>query len=112
MAVGGSDDDDDNCSGVTRGRLYAVDAQTGEERWLAETATDTRSSPAVADGVVYVGARSGIFAITTDGERAWHVDLDEVSSRDNPYVDSSPAVGDGQAYIGCADGYLYAIGEA
>lgn len=108
---GGGQGEDDDCSGVTRGRLYAINAETGEEEWLARTATDTRSSPAVADGIVYVGARSGIFAVTTDGEREWHIDFSTVSAEDDPYVKSSPAVGEGGAYIGCSDGNLYAIGE-
>ncbi|WP_438267402.1 hypothetical protein [Haladaptatus halobius] len=32
---------------------------------------DTRSSPAVADGVVYVGCANGVSAVTVDGEGAW-----------------------------------------
>jgi len=99
-----------NCSGVTRGQLYALDAATGERRWTAPIHTDTRSSPAVADGVVYVGCSNGISAVTTDGENAWRVDFGN-DREDPPYVKSSPAVADGRVFIGASDGHLRAIGD-
>ncbi|WP_435157813.1 PQQ-binding-like beta-propeller repeat protein [Haladaptatus sp. DFWS20] len=105
--TGGSDDD---CSGVMRGRLYAVDAETGTEQWKTEIETDTRSSPAVANGVVYVGCRDGISAVTVDGDAAWRVDFDG-EREDGPYVQSSPAVAGGRVFIGASDGRLRAIGE-
>lgn len=104
--------DEDQCSGVTRGRLYAVDAGTGDEEWVARTRTDTRSSPAVADGVVYVGCDGGVSAVTTDGDHAWRVDLaDHSPEGDRVYLDSSPAVGGCRLYVGASDGRLYALGE-
>ncbi|WP_049972462.1 outer membrane protein assembly factor BamB family protein [Haladaptatus cibarius] len=108
LLSGGSDDD--NCSGVTRGRLYAVDAKAGTERWKAEIKTDTRSSPAVADGVVYVGCRNGVSAVTVDGENAWRLDF-EGEREDSPYVESSPAVAAGRVFIGASDGQLRSISE-
>lgn len=107
---GGGGDEEQNCSGVTRGRLYALDADSGERRWHAPIETDTRSSPAVAGDVVYVGCRNGISAVTSAGEPAWRVDFQ--SSRDRePYVKSSPAVADGVVYVGASDGRLRAISE-
>jgi outer membrane protein assembly factor BamB len=105
---GAGGDDEQTCSGVTRGRLYALDAVTGEQRWHAPIETDTRSSPAVADGVVYVGSGNGISAVTADGEPLWRVDFEEPGD-DDPYVKSSPAVADGTVYIGASDGRLRAI---
>lgn len=96
------------CSGTTRGRLYALDAATGERRWTAPIETDTRSAPAVADGVVYVGCGNGISAATTDGETAWHIGF-ESDREDGPYVDSSPAVANGRVFLGASDGRLRAI---
>lgn len=106
--VGG--DGESNCSGETRGQLYAIDAASGERRWTAEIRTDTRSSPAVADGVVYVGCSNGLSAVTTDGEQAWRVDF-EGKREDGPYVKSSPAVADGRVFVGASDGRLRAFEE-
>jgi outer membrane protein assembly factor BamB len=99
------------CSGVTRGQLYALDAATGDRDWTAQIKTDTRSSPAVADGVIYIGCRDGISAVTTAGENAWRVSF-ESSREDPPYVKSSPAVADGHVFIGASDGRLRAIRSA
>ena len=44
--------------------LLALDARSGEERWRFETDNDVSSSPAVVDGVVYVGSDDGnVYAI-------------------------------------------------
>ncbi|UPV74790.1 PQQ-binding-like beta-propeller repeat protein [Halorussus limi] len=100
---------DSNCSGRNRGRLYAIDAASGEREWTAEFRTDTRSSPAVADGAVYVGNGNGLSAVTTDGETLWRIGFE--SDRDGgPYVDSSPAVSGGRVFVGASDGRLRAVG--
>ena len=36
--------------------VYALDAETGELLWRYETGAGVFSSPAVSDGVVYVGS--------------------------------------------------------
>jgi outer membrane protein assembly factor BamB len=111
---GGTEDgettDDSDCSGTNRGRVYAVDAASGDRRWTAEIETDTRSSPAVADGTVYVGNNDGLSAVTTDGEVAWRIGF-EGEREDGPYVKSSPAVAGGRVFVGASDGRLRAIGE-
>jgi outer membrane protein assembly factor BamB len=99
------------CSGVTRGQLYALDAASGDRLWTAPIKTDTRSSPAVADGVIYVRCRDGISAVTTAGESAWRFSF-ESPREDPPYVASSPAVADGHVFIGASDGRLRAIRAA
>ncbi|SFR97664.1 Outer membrane protein assembly factor BamB, contains PQQ-like beta-propeller repeat [Halomicrobium zhouii] len=100
--------DDGDCEGETLGRLYAVDATTGDHQWRAPIKTDTRSSPAVTDDTVYVGCRNGVSAVTTDGEPAWRIDF-ESEDENAPYVDSSPAVSDDVVCIGASDGTLRAI---
>src|SRR5690242_7896557 len=42
--------------GVQDNNLYALNAATGEVRWRFETGGAVDSSPALADGVVYVGS--------------------------------------------------------
>ena len=39
--------------------LYAVDAETGEEKWRFETGDRVLSSPTIADGAVYFGSDDG-----------------------------------------------------
>jgi len=99
------------CHGVTRGQLYALDAATGERAWTAQIKTDTRSSPAIVGGVVYVGCRDGLSAVTTGGENAWRVTF-ESARDDSPYVKSSPAIAEGHVFIGASDGRLRAITAA
>lgn len=95
-------DGDGSCTSTSSGTLYAVDAESGAERWTVSVGTDTRPSPGVADGTVYVGCAGGVTAVSTDGSRNWRVDFGE-------YVDSSPAVAGGRLFVGCSDGLLYAI---
>jgi|GEM_PF-516029 len=106
MGVGGGES---TCHGVTRGQVYAIDTESGDEQWTAEIKTDTRSSPAVVDGTIYVGCRDGLSAVTTDGDSAWRVSF-ESDREDPPYVNSSPAVASGYAFVGASDGRLRAIG--
>jgi outer membrane protein assembly factor BamB len=46
------------------GFLYALDAETGEELWRFYLSGGVTSSPVVTDGVIYVGARGGLHAVT------------------------------------------------
>lgn len=95
------------------GSLYALSLADGTERWRFDTegrglnsanfGFDRRtiqSSPAVADGRVFVGARDGFFyAIdAATGRELWRVDH-KVS-----WVNTSPAVTAGVAIDGSSDG--------
>ncbi|SDR28592.1 outer membrane protein assembly factor BamB family protein [Natronobacterium texcoconense] len=102
----------EDCEPSSSGTLYAIDADTGETQWTADLEPDTRSSPAVADGTVYVGNGTTVSAIDVDGETNFQVDLGTAEEADDVrYLDSSPAVADGRAYVGANDGQLYAIGK-
>ena len=63
------------------------------------------SSPAVANGVVYVGSDDGnVYALNAStGAKLW-------SYTTGSYVDSSPAVANGVVYVGSSDGNVYAFG--
>ncbi len=93
------------------GYFYALDAATGTEIWSSPTGdndTYTNSSPAVVEGVVYVGSTDGnLYAFrTTDGHKLWSFSVSGSFS-------SSPAVHNGIAYIGSytnlTSGVFYAI---
>ncbi|MEF8827254.1 MAG: PQQ-binding-like beta-propeller repeat protein, partial [Halapricum sp.] len=79
-------------------------AQKGTQRWSHETDGGIRSSPAVADGVVYVGSNDGnVYALDADdGTERW-------TFQTGQRVRSSPAVTSDAVYVGSADAYVYAI---
>jgi outer membrane protein assembly factor BamB len=59
--------EDKNC------KVYCVDAENGKEIWRFTTAGQTESSPAVANGKVYIGAgNDGVFCLDTKkGQKIW-----------------------------------------
>ncbi|HXY31569.1 MAG TPA: PQQ-binding-like beta-propeller repeat protein [Gemmatimonadaceae bacterium] len=94
------------------GRVYCFDLASGTQRWRFDTdgaslqsgkygfdRRSIQSSPAVAGGVVYVGARDGfLYAIdATSGALKWRFDH-HIS-----WVITSPAVADGIVYAGSSD---------
>lgn len=92
-------DNDDN------GRLFAVDASTGEEEWNRSIHGSVWSSPAVANGMVLVStagdktigidSRKGYvyaFNITT-GAQSWR-------TQDLGMVMASPTINNGRVYVG------------
>lgn len=89
--------------------LTAIDAATGKVRWRAPAPIGTGrvgrvSSPAVADGRVFVGSADGsLYALDADsGEVRWRF------AAGSP-VSTSPAVVAGVVYFGNDDGTLFAV---
>jgi outer membrane protein assembly factor BamB len=90
--------------GVTGDNLYALNANTGAFIWSALKVVGVESSPAVANGVVYVGADDkNLYALdaTTGAMLTYRTTFG--------IVDSSPAVANGVVYVGSRDGGLYAF---
>ena len=103
---------------VVRDRLYAtrssavfaLDARTGEERWVVAPPVETNrlTAPAVADDTVYVVGQhperpQTLWALATvDGSVRWRVALGGESA-------GPPVLADGRAYCVTTDGGLYAI---
>lgn len=85
-------------------KVYAIDAETGQKLWDFPVGDDVRSSPAVADGTVYVGSSDqNVYAIdATDGTEQWS--FSTVGD-----VSSSPAVANGTVYVGSHDGLFYLL---
>lgn len=85
-------------------RLYAVDTETGKEKWHFETGGIVRPTPAVADGLVFFGSYDNhVYAVDAkSGELRWkHNTLQAVVS--------SPLVADGVVYIGSRSSDLFAF---
>jgi len=72
--------------------------------WKFKTGGGILSSPAVADGVVYVGSLGNyLYAVDAkSGQQKWKF-------KTNDKIYSSPAVADGVVYFGSCDTYLYAV---
>jgi PGF-CTERM protein len=75
--------------------------------WNYTTGSEVYSSPAVANGTVYVGSSdSNVYALNAStGKLTW-------SFTTGDWVLSSPAVANGVVYVGSVDGNVYAIGSA
>ena len=87
--------------------LHALDRITGQEVWRFANGNAVWSSPAVVDGVVYVGSWDGhVYALdAASGTEVW-------SFATGGEVDSSTAVVDRVVYVGSKDGHVYAIHAA
>jgi outer membrane protein assembly factor BamB len=89
--------------GSAENGLYALDAATGERRWLFPTGSPVLTAPAIAGETVFVSSGSTLYAIDLEtGEAAWSYPAGD-------RILTSPAVVDGVVYFGSRDGFLYAI---
>ena len=84
--------------------VFAIDADTGLQRWKFTMDYAGESSPTVADGVVYVASKENhLYAIdAASGEQIWFFKTDGL-------LFGSPSVTDDQVIIGGDDGDLFAI---
>ena len=77
-----------------------MNATNGVKLWNYTTGSYVVSSPAVVNGVVYIGSDDGnVYALNaTNGAKLWNY------TTGISMLYSSPAVVDGVVYIGSADG--------
>jgi len=80
------------------------ETQAQTQRWSFETGGKVFSSPAVADGTVYIGSGDGnIYAVHAEsGTERWRFETGGA-------VHSSPVVENDMLYVGSQDGKLYAL---
>ena len=87
------------------GQFYALDAETGHEKWRIKTGGPIISSASIADGIACFGCADGHLyaADVLTGKRKWRFNA--------PFgwMRSSPAVANGMIYFGSDDGNLYAL---
>jgi len=115
-------------AGSTDGNFYAVDLESGAQKWKFETKVRVTSSPAVNRGVVYFAGYDGKFyavdapsgqlkwKFQTGGERRFagrHIHGIQPAAETMPdpfdFYLSSPAVWNGTVYFGSGDGNIYAL---
>lgn len=89
--------------GTTAGFFYAVNAETGAEKWRF-LAGAIASSPGVAGDYVYFGADDGhLYAMNAStGKEVWRF-------KTRGRVQGAPVVYKGAVYFGSMDGFLYAL---
>lgn len=86
--------------------LYALDATTGEERWVYPTDLPLGHSPTIDAGIVYVaGFDHKLHAVNArTGQKLWTFDGARAGFQTNPLV------ADNAVFVGSRDGAMYAIG--
>lgn len=111
--------------GSNDGRVYAVDALTGEIQWQVRLDGPVTSSPTVVDEVLFVGSENGtLYALDcADGDDSTTADAEQ-SDVDDPEpstqrtvwtatvggpVRTAPAVAGSTVYVGGSDGTLSAL---
>ncbi len=93
--------------GTGKGNVYAVNATTGAQKWVAATGAAVSSSPALSLGsnMILVGSNDHyLYALNaTSGVRLWRFVT-------GAPIWSSPAVADGRVFFGSDDYNVYALG--
>ena len=94
------------------GNLWALDAKTGTKVWGGQLSnyglpanTHSRTTPAVADGVVYVGTQEGAWLLAINaatGDLLWKTQLESPANDPFAIVTASPALYGGLVYTGVA----------
>jgi len=76
----------------------------GTLKWVFSTGAPVHSSPAVADGIVYIGSQDyKLYALDAEtGAKRWEYET-------GSWVESSPTIANGVVYFGSNDGGLYAL---
>ena len=94
-------------AGPTHTGVYPAPAGISTLKWKYKTGAKIFSSPAVADGLVYVGSSDhNLYALSAaDGSVRW-------KATTNGAVNSSPAVADGTVFFNSLDGNFYAVSAA
>jgi len=102
--------------GSTDGRLYAVDASTGEEVWQVDFGSPISSSPAVANGLVLVQSADGVVQAVDarSGTIHWHFETGDLLPWEWGFegwdvYTSSAVIGGDLVVIGAGDGAVYAL---
>ncbi len=90
--------------GTLAGSVYAIDAESGRDRWAFRAPGAVLHSCAADGGKVFFGCADGrMYALrTSDGSLAWTVPTGAA-------VWNAPAVHAGTVFVGSRDGRLYAI---
>jgi outer membrane protein assembly factor BamB len=86
--------------------VYAMDGQSGEERWSFSAGARVDSSPVIVGQRVFVGAANGrLFSLDlATGDERWRFEAGGA-------IAVPPAVAGGRLVIGTDEGVVYCFGE-
>ena len=92
--------------------FYAVDLNTGDEKWSIPTGSAVKSSAAIKDFMLYFSSGNRFYALDkSSGREIWTYTIKSLVPRDNldpwDYHHSSPVIHDTAVYFGCENGMLY-----
>jgi outer membrane protein assembly factor BamB len=89
---------------TSRGKVVALDATTGTERWRSDVGVNITAAPTVAGSAVLIGTESGVvFGLDAHtGERLWEF-------KTEGKITGSPIVAGDTMYVVSHDGSLYAV---
>jgi outer membrane protein assembly factor BamB len=90
------------------GKLYCLDAKDGTVKWTHDYAKNTKGSPLLADGKIYIGGVDGEFQILQPGDKECKV-LDNHVFEDSQVKGSAIAV-NGKVYFMTTD-KMYCLGK-
>ena len=99
--------------GDWRGRVYALDAETGRVRWTFQGKGRIKGAIARSGNRLYVGTYDGyVYALrAATGKVIWRTrSQDRLGGRGQFY--STPTIAYGRVYIGSTDGKVYSFGAA
>jgi len=92
--------------GSENGKIYALNAETGQLDWQSTIKGEVLSAPAIDSGVLVVNSSSGVMKAfnASTGEELWKID------QDTPALTlrgiSAPSISSGGVFIGTPDGNL------
>ena len=92
--------------------VYAVDAETGKQRWRVDTDGEHNSSPAYVNGKVVIGNNAGsVYALDArTGAVRWRAASHAGFLHGHEYFYAAPTIAYGRVFMGNTDGVLYAFG--
>lgn len=109
--------------GSHNGKLYCLDAATGEPLWTYDTDAGQPifSSPLVAQKIVYFAGYERIYALPAAGpssdpanarDQIWTFRFGKSTGGVNNVVAGSPAISEGKLFLGAVDQYFYCFDAA
>ena len=101
--------------GSSDGNVYALEAATGAVKWKFKTGDVVLSSPALADGTLFIGSwDTYLYALdATSGAEKWRFETGEGHEIYNQVgIQGSPAVADGIVIFWLPDSNFYALAAA